>query len=73
MWKGKLIQYIGRVQRQAEDKQAAYVYDYVDFEVQMLRIMYFKRLRAYRSLNLVKEKTISAVKNKVSENQLALI
>ena len=72
-WKGKLIQYIGRVQRQAEDKQAAYVYDYVDFEVQMLRIMYFKRLRAYRSLNLVKEKTISAVKNKVSENQLALI
>ena len=72
-WKGKLIQYIGRVQRQAENKQAAYVYDYVDFEVQMLRIMYFKRLRTYRSLNLVKEKTISAVKNKVSENQLALI
>lgn len=72
-WKGKLIQYIGRVQRQAENKQAAYVYDYVDFEVQMLRIMYFKRLRTYRSLNLVKEKTISAVKNKVSENQLSLI
>ncbi len=35
--------------------------------------MYFKRLKTYRSLNLVKEKTISAYKNKVSENQLALI
>ena len=72
-WKGKLIQYIGRVQRQAENKETAYVYDYIDYEVQMLRIMYFKRLRTYRNLNLVKEKVISISKNKVPENQLSLL
>jgi len=72
-WKGKLIQYVGRVQRQAENKQAAYVYDYIDYEVQMLRIMYFKRLRTYRSLNLVKQKIVNTTKKKVSDNQISLL
>lgn len=58
-WKGKLMQYIGRVQRIHEDKQAAHVYDYTDYEILILRLMYFKRLRAYRELGLVRQPTKS--------------
>ena len=71
-WKGKLIQYVGRVQRVSAGKSAAYVYDYVDFDVLMLKIMYFKRLRTYRALGLTKEKTYTTQKSKISENQLGL-
>ena len=71
-WKGKLIQYVGRVQRSYEGKNITYVYDYVDFDVPMLKIMYFKRLRTYRSLGLSKEKPTIARKQKISENQLGL-
>jgi hypothetical protein len=70
-WKGKLIQYVGRVQRSSEGKEVAYVYDYVDFDVPMLKIMYFKRLRTYRSLGLSKEKP-QTMKRKISEDQLGL-
>ena len=71
-WKGKLIQYVGRVQRSSEGKEMAYVYDYVDFDVSMLKIMYFKRLRAYRTLGLSKETPSSRTKLKISDNQLGL-
>ena len=70
-WKGKLIQYVGRVQRSSEGKEMAYVYDYVDFEISMLKIMYFKRLRTYRMLGLSKDKP-HITKRKISENQLEL-
>ncbi len=55
-WKGRITQYVGRVQREDKDKEIACVYDYVDYEVPMLRLMYFKRLRAYRELGLVQSK-----------------
>lgn len=71
-WKGKLIQYVGRVQRPAEGKNMASVYDYVDFDVLMLKIMYFKRLRTYRALGVSKEKPHTTYKSKISENQLVL-
>ncbi|MBI5614262.1 DEAD/DEAH box helicase family protein, partial [Candidatus Gottesmanbacteria bacterium] len=71
-WKGKLIQYVGRVQRSSEGKEMAYVYDYADFDVPMLKIMYFKRLRTYRALGLSKEKPHKSYKSKISENQLGL-
>lgn len=71
-WKGKLIQYVGRVQRPTEGKDMASVYDYVDFDVPMLKIMYFKRLRTYRALGLSKEKPHTTYKSKISENQLGL-
>ena len=71
-WKGKLIQYVGRVQRSAEGKEIAFVYDYVDFDVPMLKIMYFKRLRTYRALELSKETPHVASKHRISENQLGL-
>ena len=53
-WKGKLIQYIGRVQRVYEGKTTAVVHDYFDEQIPMLKLMYFKRLRTYRTLGLVK-------------------
>lgn len=68
-WKGKLIQYVGRVQRVCEGKTLAVVHDYFDDKVPMLKLMYFKRLRTYRSLGLVK----LAIKTKeVEKDQLAL-
>ncbi|MBU0569396.1 DEAD/DEAH box helicase, partial [Patescibacteria group bacterium] len=71
-WKGKLVQYVGRVQRETEGKKEAIVYDYLDYDVPMLKIMYFKRLRTYRSLGLHKGKMAGMGRNKVNENQLGL-
>lgn len=71
-WKGKLVQYVGRVQRESEGKDIAYVYDYLDYDVHMLRAMYFRRLRTYRELKLYKQKVASIKPNKVSENQMSL-
>ena len=69
-WKGKLIQYVGRVQRSSEGKTLAVVHDYFDDQVPMLKVMYFKRLRTYRSLGL--SKITSPVKKKtVNEDQLS--
>ena len=69
-WKGKLIQYIGRVQRAYPDKKMAFVYDYIDLQVPMLKAMYFRRLRTYRSLHLVEMK--KECKMEVDINQAAL-
>lgn len=70
-WKGKLTQYVGRVQRTCEGKMQAVVHDYFDDQIPMLKLMYFKRLRTYRSLGL--SKIINPVKKKaVSENQMSL-
>jgi superfamily II DNA or RNA helicase len=49
-WKGTVIQYAGRLHRAHPGKQDILVYDYVDAEVPVLRRMFAKRLRAYRSL-----------------------
>lgn len=69
-WKGKLIQYVGRVQRCCEGKTNAIVHDYFDDQIPMLKLMYFKRLRTYRSMGLAK---MASVKNKENnENQLNL-
>ena len=49
-WKGTVVQYAGRLHRSHAGKHRAFVYDYVDAEVPVLRRMFAKRLRAYRSL-----------------------
>jgi superfamily II DNA or RNA helicase len=49
-WKGTVIQYAGRLHRAHPGKQDVLVYDYVDAELPVLRRMFTKRLRAYRSL-----------------------
>ena len=54
-WKGTVVQYAvvqyaGRSHRARPGKREALVYDYVDAELPVLRRMFAKRLRAYRSL-----------------------
>ncbi|MBU1457775.1 DEAD/DEAH box helicase [Patescibacteria group bacterium] len=71
-WKGKLTQYVGRVQRQFKGKDTAYVYDYLDYDVHMLKIMYFRRLRTYRELKLDRQKMANINYKKVDKNQMSL-
>ena len=47
-FEGRLEQYIGRLNRDYEGKEAVYVYDYVDSHVRFFDKMYGKRLRTYK-------------------------
>src|SRR5699024_11369787 len=49
-WKGRLHQYVGRLHRLHEHKQEVQVYDYVDEQVPILKSMFSKRLKGYKSL-----------------------
>lgn len=49
-WKGTVVQYAGRLHRAFPGKRDALIYDYVDAELPVLRRMFAKRLKAYRSL-----------------------
>lgn len=46
-WKGRIIQYVGRLQRKHKGKRKVIVYDYLD-NMKMLERMYDKRLSGYR-------------------------
>lgn len=54
-FKGKLVQYVGRVLRSHEGKNSVRVYDYVDTQVPILRKMYAKRQKTYRSIGFASE------------------
>lgn len=45
---GRLEQYIGRLNRDYEGKEAVYVYDYIDSHIRYFDHMYAKRLRTYK-------------------------
>lgn len=45
---GRLEQYIGRLNRDYEDKKEVIVYDYVDSHIRVFDHMYAKRLRTYK-------------------------
>ncbi len=49
-FKGKLVQYVGRVMRTCEGKNLVSVYDYADLQVPVLRRMHAKRLKTFREL-----------------------
>lgn len=49
-FKGRLVQYTGRLMRTFEGKRTVKVYDYVDVGVPMLKKMYAKRLKTYKML-----------------------
>jgi superfamily II DNA or RNA helicase len=49
-FKGRLVQYVGRVLRPLAEKRSIEVHDYVDFDVPVLARMHRKRLPAYASL-----------------------
>jgi len=49
-FKGKVIQYAGRLHRKYHTKTDIRIYDYVDRKVSVLAAMYNKRLRAYKTM-----------------------
>ncbi len=49
-WKGRIIQYVGRLHRISENKSELRLIDYVDIHFPMLERMYFKRLKTYKSM-----------------------
>lgn len=49
-WKGTVTQYAGRLHHSHPGKRDVLIYDYVDTEVPVLRRMFAKRLRTYRTL-----------------------
>lgn len=56
-FKGKIVQYAGRLHRYHKDKQDIRIYDYVDCNVSVLARMYQRRLKTYKMLGYeVKEK-----------------
>ena len=49
-FKGKVVQYAGRLHRQFKGKEAVYIYDYVDSNVPVLATMYKRRLKTYKAM-----------------------
>lgn len=53
-FKGRLVQYTGRLMRADDRKMSVRVYDYADTRVPMLRAMQTRRLATYKSLGFVR-------------------
>lgn len=49
-FKGKMVQYVGRLHRSYENKKDVYVYDYVDHNVPVLLRMFEKRFKTYKMM-----------------------
>ena len=49
-FEGRLEQYVGRLNRDYDGKEAVYVYDYIDSHVRFFDRMYGKRLRTYKKM-----------------------
>ncbi|MBU2575248.1 MAG: DEAD/DEAH box helicase [Elusimicrobia bacterium] len=49
-FKGKLIQYVGRIMREHPSKKRVLVYDYRDSQVPVLNKMHARRLKTYKAL-----------------------
>jgi superfamily II DNA or RNA helicase len=49
-WKGTLIQYAGRLNRNVQGKTEIRIYDYVDEKVPVLQRMFNRRMKGYRDL-----------------------
>lgn len=61
-FKGKVIQYAGRLHRKHHMKIDIRIYDYVDRKVSVLAAMYKKRLKAYKTMGYeIKEESSLAV------------
>jgi len=61
-FKGKVIQYAGRLHRKHKGKTDVRIYDYVDKNVSVLRRMHEKRLKTYRTMGYVKSDEIDMEK-----------
>jgi superfamily II DNA or RNA helicase len=51
-FKGRVVQYVGRLLRADEGKHRVELHDYVDVDVPVLARMHAKRLPAYKTLGL---------------------
>ena len=61
-FKGRLVQYTGRLMRAHEGKATIRVYDYADLRVPVLRAMHARRLTTYKTLGFTREQqTLPAV------------
>jgi superfamily II DNA or RNA helicase len=49
-FKGRTVQYAGRLHRQHADKKSVRIYDYVDNNVSVLAAMFRKRMKTYKML-----------------------
>lgn len=49
-WRGSLAQYAGRIHRESEGKVRVIIHDYVDVHLPMLKRMFGKRERSYKSM-----------------------
>ena len=49
-FEGRLEQYVGRLNRDYEGKEAVYVYDYIDAHMRFFNKMYGKRLKTYKKI-----------------------
>jgi superfamily II DNA or RNA helicase len=59
-FKGRIVQYVGRILRPTASKSRVEVHDYVDVNVPVLSRMHAKRLTAYNSLGFAIDRRMSA-------------
>lgn len=57
-FKGKMVQYAGRLHRSYQGKTEVRIYDYVDENIPVLLKMYKRRLKAYKALGYVEKATM---------------
>jgi superfamily II DNA or RNA helicase len=71
-FKGRIVQYVGRVLRPMPGKSRVEVHDYVDIDVPVLARMQAKRLPAYASLGFPIDKTARSPSKLRAANSLEL-
>ena len=68
-FKGKLVQYVGRLMRSHEGKRVVRVYDYADVHIPVLKKMYEKRRKTYETLGFSTGEVIRSEASNLFEPQ----